>query len=183
MTEQTSFKSFWHNRQGAIAIIFALLVIPLVVVAGMAIDYSRMSSTKETAQAHLDSAVWAAAYPTNQSPKARVMTGVNHFWAATPANLQPSVTIDMGISNNQITGTVRGIVPTTLMKVLNVESTHFTITSNAFIRTTGTPGGEEENILMNCEAENIPQGPGGTNIGGMPLNCACANCSQHPRPH
>jgi Flp pilus assembly protein TadG len=54
-------KRFAGNERGNFAIIGALCAIPLVGVAGLALDYSRIASTKERLQASVDAAIIAAA--------------------------------------------------------------------------------------------------------------------------
>ena len=164
MIEQANFKSFWHNQQGAIAIIFALLVVPLVMVAGLAVDYSRIATARSTLQEHLNSAVWAAAYMPNQNEKERVNFGANHFWAATPDPLKLVVTgIEWGMTpdGSKITGTVHATVPTTLLKLANISSSHFTVTADSNLPSGPPPGGgEEETTMTPCEPEPI-------RVGGM----------------
>jgi Flp pilus assembly protein TadG len=44
---------FWKNRQGNIAPLFGLAIIPLIGAVGAAVDYSRANATKAAFQASL----------------------------------------------------------------------------------------------------------------------------------
>lgn len=52
---------FLQAQQGGLAVVFALLLVPLAVAAGIAVDYGRLMAAKARAQAALDSTVLAAA--------------------------------------------------------------------------------------------------------------------------
>jgi hypothetical protein len=52
--------AFARNRNGGVAVIFGLALVPLAGLMGAALDYSRAANAKTTAQASVDSAVIAA---------------------------------------------------------------------------------------------------------------------------
>ncbi len=54
-------RAFARCERGNFGIIFALAAVPVLGVAGMALDYSRISSTRENLQASVDAAITAAA--------------------------------------------------------------------------------------------------------------------------
>jgi Flp pilus assembly protein TadG len=56
------FHLFASDRKGSVAVIFALVTIPLAVAVGLAIDYSRAVAARENLQASLDSAVLAVSH-------------------------------------------------------------------------------------------------------------------------
>lgn len=53
-------RRFWAGERGAIAIIFALLIIPLLMAVGVAVDYIRAQQAKTALQAVVDAAALAA---------------------------------------------------------------------------------------------------------------------------
>jgi Flp pilus assembly protein TadG len=57
----TRFRSFWRDAKGATALTFALAAVPLVMIAGVAVDYSRAISEQTSLQAALDAATLAVA--------------------------------------------------------------------------------------------------------------------------
>ena len=52
---------FWRNEHGNFAIIFCLAAVPVLGIAGMALDYSRISAAEGRLQAAVDSGLLAAA--------------------------------------------------------------------------------------------------------------------------
>jgi hypothetical protein len=54
-------RSFIQDRRGAVAPIFALSIIPVIGLVGMAVDYSRANSIKAALQASLDATALAMA--------------------------------------------------------------------------------------------------------------------------
>jgi len=54
-------RKFAGCERGNFGIVFALVAVPVLGIAGMALDYSRISSTKESLQASVDAAITAAA--------------------------------------------------------------------------------------------------------------------------
>jgi uncharacterized membrane protein len=54
-------RKFAGCERGNFGIIFALVAVPVLGIAGAALDYSRISSTKESLQASVDAAITAAA--------------------------------------------------------------------------------------------------------------------------
>jgi hypothetical protein len=54
-------RKFAGCERGNFGIVFALVAVPVVGIAGMALDYSRISSTRESLQASVDAAITAAA--------------------------------------------------------------------------------------------------------------------------
>lgn len=49
-------RSFLSDRRGAIAVVFAFAITPLIAVAGLGIDYSRIAAARDAAQAAVDAA-------------------------------------------------------------------------------------------------------------------------------
>src|SRR5262249_49016768 len=58
---RTTSRRFFQSREGSVAMLFALALIPLMIAAGAALDYSRANSFKAVLQATLDSALLAGA--------------------------------------------------------------------------------------------------------------------------
>lgn len=52
--------AFWHNNRGNVATIFGLSLLPLIMVSGAAIDYSRWSYVNTAVQVQVDSAALSA---------------------------------------------------------------------------------------------------------------------------
>ena len=54
------FKSIWRNQRGATAVIYGLMVIPILAFVGLTLDISRLQSNKVKLQSAVDAAVLAA---------------------------------------------------------------------------------------------------------------------------
>ena len=80
---------FWKNRQGSIAPLFGLAIIPLIAGVGSAIDYTRASAARTAFQSSLDSAALmlakTAALQTPAQIEAEATTYVNALFTANNA--------------------------------------------------------------------------------------------------
>jgi Flp pilus assembly protein TadG len=56
----TRIKSFLHNQRGGTAILFGLLLLPIMAAIGAAIDYSRATNVRTARQAAADAAALLA---------------------------------------------------------------------------------------------------------------------------
>lgn len=121
-----ALRRFIAGDKGSAAPIFALAAIPLVFIAGIAIDTSRQSAAQVEIQAATDAAALAAA--------AAYATGNNNYAAVanayfdktvdqTPylANLTLAKTVSVDTTNNTLTMTVSGNMPTTLTRIAGFE--------------------------------------------------------------
>jgi len=59
--EKRGIRAFWHRKGGQVAIIFALMLLPILVVVGFAVDASRQVTAKRALQQATDVATLAAA--------------------------------------------------------------------------------------------------------------------------
>ncbi|MCV6600683.1 MAG: pilus assembly protein TadG-related protein, partial [Cohaesibacter sp.] len=57
---RASVSHFHRNEEGTVAIIFALSIMPLIMLGGAAIDYARASNQQQQVQDAVDAAVLAA---------------------------------------------------------------------------------------------------------------------------
>lgn len=104
--------------------LFALAVVVILGVAGLAVDYSRLESTKSKLQLSLDAAVLAGAIA---DPADAIATAKRHF-----ANEAPQSQASFSLAGNgELVGTVDGHVRTGLMHLLGVRKLHLTVTSSA----------------------------------------------------
>ncbi len=144
---QRSGRDFSGARAGAVAMMFALAAIPLFLVLGVAIDYSRAT----TAKSHLQSAVDAAALQVgaqaalsatqHQTLAANTVTA-DLGTAAPGLNVNVTET-DLGNGSWKVSAT--GSVQTTVMKLAQIPAMTINATSQASSLLT-TPGG---NVIKN----------------------------------
>lgn len=73
---------FWKNKNGNVAVIFALALIPITIVVGASVDISRMRSERTQLQAAVDAAVLAAAKLPLNSTDAVIERTIDDYLAA-----------------------------------------------------------------------------------------------------
>jgi Flp pilus assembly protein TadG len=126
----TPIRRLARHDQGSVALIFGLLLIPLVLAAGVGVDYARAVQFKAQLQAATDDAALAgaSAYVSSGAGQtlgiAAATNYMNDAIAALPANNGVSVTVTPGSTSSgstvtafQITVTATATFPTTLMAV------------------------------------------------------------------
>lgn len=112
---------FLRNERGTIALLFGLLIVPLMMVAGIAIDYG-MASTKRTAmQSALDAATLAAAleYEKTGGDGDWEARGVDYYTAQLPDAGTPQFSEVSGVISGEVTANVRNAFG----GLLNAEAT------------------------------------------------------------
>jgi Flp pilus assembly protein TadG len=133
--------SLWYNRNGNVAIVFGLSLLPLIGLSAMAIDYSRASVMQARAQMALDAAVLGGA---GQPTSTRKQLASNDF----TANFSPFggvVSSTPTFTNNadgSFTGAVTLTVPTTLSATIGIPSLTVTASATAMAKTASTSTGK-----------------------------------------
>src|SRR5262249_40861331 len=116
---QTKQVTFCQNSDGSVAMIFALAIIPIMIAAGAAVDYSRANSFKAVLQAALDSAILAGAKDGTSNWS---QVAANAFQAnmsvKSSLSLTPSFTLD---DSGSYTGSVSTSVPTSLLAIMKIQ--------------------------------------------------------------
>ena len=136
---QRRFRTFTHDRQGGVAIVFALTITALVVSVGAAVDYARGLSTQSQLQSAVDSAVLAAARNAlaTESELEAVANAV--FEANRPQTMGMNVlTKSFALNGNAVSYTVTGTLPTTLTAISGTTEFNLNATSSAFRKTDKT---------------------------------------------
>ncbi len=129
-----SLKNFLPDVKGSIAPIFAIALIPIVLSAGAAIDYSRMAKDSAAMQNAIDSAVLAGGRDMLSLSKAKIKQEVRKYLKA---NLEPrlyaqidKLKIKVKKSKKTLTANVEGASPTTLMNVIGRSELKYNITAS-----------------------------------------------------
>ncbi|MCV6577082.1 MAG: pilus assembly protein TadG-related protein, partial [Cohaesibacter sp.] len=128
-----SVSHFHRNDDGAVAIIFALSIMPLIMLGGAAIDYARASNQQQQVQDAVDAAVLAAVNRIPLQNDNEVKTLIRSYVAAnvpngTAANVN-LIAIDR--KNNKIRAWAHGSTDTYFMKLARVDSMDFKVKSEA----------------------------------------------------
>lgn len=124
-------KSFRRNESGNAAMLFSFLLLPTMVAAGTAVDYTRAAAVRSEMQTAVDSAAIAVARDGNGLSAADLIPlGRRYF----DANFQPrsDITVtDFTVSrvNKVISVTAKGNVKTTTMGVMAVDKIDLTANS------------------------------------------------------
>src|SRR5947209_4207480 len=118
---------FFADQSGGVAPIFAIGLVPMIGLAGAAVDYSRASAARTAMQATLDSTALMVAKDAQTIPPAQASSvATNYFNAAFSRpevqSLQVAASIGSGSNGTTVTAQVTGSVSTTFMHVLGRSS-------------------------------------------------------------
>ncbi|HEY1543387.1 MAG TPA: TadE/TadG family type IV pilus assembly protein [Xanthobacteraceae bacterium] len=116
------------SRDGNVAIIFALAIIPVLGLVGSAVDYSRASLVRSRLQAAADSAALFAATGSTATDSARVTAGTSAF-----TSQYGSVTPTVAVADGAVSVTANISVPTTLTSLFGFKNVPVSATSVANI--------------------------------------------------
>ncbi|MEM7429984.1 MAG: pilus assembly protein TadG-related protein [Pseudomonadota bacterium] len=117
-----TFKRFPSAREGNVAIIFGLAVLPIFLAGGVAIDYGRAVMTKNKLQAAADAAALAAASMQNADEQQRTEMArsvfATNFTPQRGVSLEP---LDIEFVDEGVRVTPRANVETVLMKLAGIQ--------------------------------------------------------------
>jgi Flp pilus assembly protein TadG len=118
---RASHRHFWRSADGNVAMMFGFLAVPLIGMAGLAVDYTRASSVRAEMQNAADSAALAAA---SKLPDAAALSAAEQFFAAETSSLAlagPATVSVTKPSEYTVRVEASGKVETTLLAVLGQE--------------------------------------------------------------
>src|SRR5262245_14269936 len=107
----------YSDRRGAVGMMFALCVIPLAAIVGLAVDFGRVYAVKSQTQAALDAAALAAGRVA-QVEKTDTLAKASNAASAYFDKAKPT-----------------GVVTSTLQFSPNAAVTEFTVTATSWVRT------------------------------------------------
>ncbi len=139
---------FTQSDNGNVAIIFGLLIVPIISAVGMSIDYSASVNVKHKIQAALDASALAAgrALQTSGSSSVAEEVAKKHFTATIDSDHNATLSIDaIDLDKGKITLSGTSNVPTNFMAIIGVDNipVHSTTTVQF-----GTGSGEQIEISM-----------------------------------
>jgi Flp pilus assembly protein TadG len=105
---------FWRDQRGAIAILFAVAVVPLALFLGVAVDYGHAHLRKTELQAAVDAMVLAAASKPTATDAERVSFAETYF-----SNTYAGREIQLNVASEagSVSAQAIGAVPTSFMKL------------------------------------------------------------------
>lgn len=125
---------FQISCSGSAAVLFGLGVIPLLIGAGAAIDYSNASSVRAAMQNALDGAALAAVRSASTESAAQVTSTVQtFFWPSFNRSQASNIRVSASYDPSSLSLTVTGsaTVPTTLMSLIGIREMKVSATSTA----------------------------------------------------
>src|SRR5437868_1155065 len=114
---------FFADQHGGVAPIFALALVPMIGLAGAAVDYSRASAARAAMQATLDATTLMIAKDAQLIPSDQINTRASELFNAGFGRddvqaLQVTATMTNGTGGTTVTATAGGAVATTFMHIL-----------------------------------------------------------------
>lgn len=127
--------AFAAARGGNIAMSFAILAVPMTVGIGVGIDYTRSYNVQSKMQADLDAALIAAVKEVDDLETEEIQTKVKAWFAAQADTTNATYTLEntkitVDKSNRTIKAVASGTVPTTLMRLANINSVKVSVVSS-----------------------------------------------------
>ena len=110
-----------QDVRGNVAILFGAAVIPLALGMGVAVDYGRALLVRERMQSALDAATLAVGSWPGLSNAEMQTKAQEYFNANYPTSIGSVSPLNLSASGNTIVVSVSASVPTTLMKLVNID--------------------------------------------------------------
>ncbi len=125
---------FGRSRSGAIAPMFGLLAIPMVLGVGVAIDVGRATTSRNNLQDALDAAGLAISHMSASSTTAQIQTAVNAWMKANmhDGSIGPNYTVSVSTSTQAVVLTATASVTTTIGGLAGI--TQVPITANTTVK-------------------------------------------------
>ncbi len=136
---------FTRNKDGAVAIIFAIIAVPLLLAVGASIDFVRAYNDRTNLQLAADSAVLAAASRYSKDlPEATTARTINAFLAANEAGKSAVVgPPQLSSDKSELCIDVTDSIPTSFMKLAHIDEVPVRVRSCANL-----PGVKEVEIAL-----------------------------------
>lgn len=119
------WKSFFHDRRGNVALVFALTAVPMLLAVGAGLDLTRAYNVQNKMQADLDAALVAAVKQIDNQDEEQIKEKIADWFNALADRRDSSYdlsTIKVDKSGHTITASAAGTVPTTFMKIANFST-------------------------------------------------------------
>ena len=116
------FRGFARKEGGNVALLFALSLLPLAIGVGVAVDYGRALMMRERMADAADSAALAIGSWTGLTQEQLRVKGQQYFDANFSNATGSTKKLNVNFSGNDIVVSVSGSMPTTFMKLVNIET-------------------------------------------------------------
>ncbi|OWV72407.1 hypothetical protein ATY76_06145 [Rhizobium sp. R339] len=126
----SALRGLGRARGGNVAIVVALSLVPMLVAVGASFDYIRSYNVRQRMQSDLDAALIAAVKQINNAEDTDALkTKVSDWFHSQVDNSYTLGEIDIDTANHNITATASGTVPTTFMKIANIDTVDVSVAS------------------------------------------------------
>jgi Flp pilus assembly protein TadG len=164
-------KTFNRAESGVVGVTFGLMLVPMLLMVGVTIDYTRATKAKSQLQAALDSAVVAGATASSNN----LTAAQSVFNSNKPASAQWSnINVSFNIDSTGITGTASLQYPAAFMKLLGVQTLNIAATSSSGFPSTSTTAGMGACIVT--LGSNLSSSDNSLTLNGAP-NWNLAGCN------
>ena len=126
---RSAIQNFNQNKSGTFTVIFALLLLPILVVVGSGVDYGRTVNAQSKTQSALDAALLSAALATLRDGETRKSIAIRHFNSIIKSSTDTaSATINhFSETNGTIAATATNNMPTMFMNVAGISSMPYAV--------------------------------------------------------
>ncbi|MFF0922755.1 TadE/TadG family type IV pilus assembly protein [Rhizobium leguminosarum] len=124
-----ALRALERDRSGNVAIVVALTLVPMIVAVGASFDYIRTYNVRQRMQSDLDTALIAAVKEIDTDDAVALKQKVSDWFHAQVENSYTLGDINIDTSNHKITATASGTVPTTLMRIANINTVPVSVAS------------------------------------------------------
>jgi Flp pilus assembly protein TadG len=117
-------KKFKANQSGNVMMMFSLALIPLIGVIGVAVDYARATSMKESLQAAIDTTALSLASASSEDSQSELELRAEQFLNRTfeKRGVMTLTPVRVQRRGGEIAINVNAVMPTSFMKVLGVNT-------------------------------------------------------------
>ncbi len=174
------FSRFLADQHGGVAPIFALGLVPMIGLAGAAVDYSRATAARSAMQATLDATTLMIAKDAQIIPSNQVNTRASELFNAAFArddvsSLSVNASVSNGTGGTTVTASAGGTVATTFMHMLG--RTTVAIAANATVVTASDGLGCVLSLNPTASGAATAQGSTAVKLNGCSLYDNSANSS------
>jgi Flp pilus assembly protein TadG len=129
------FTRFWNNRQGSVAPLLGIALIPLLGAVGAAVDYSQASATRTNFQNALDSTALmlskTAALQTSSELQAAATNDFNALFTGSNAKNVTVTANYSSTSGSQLVLSGSATVDTNFLSILGIDTIHITASTTS----------------------------------------------------
>jgi Flp pilus assembly protein TadG len=132
VTARLRLKSLLGDRNGNVALVVAIVAVPMLLAVGASLDYTRAYNVQNKMQADLDAALVAAIKQIDTNDESKLEQKIGDWFEAQADKRDSSydlTEIRVDKLGHTITATAKGTVPTTLMTLANIKTVPVGVTS------------------------------------------------------